>query len=305
MIAAAITRVATAPVPLLPRPTHHFGFLDDFAKKEIRRAVLKAICLPGHQVPYSSREMPIARGFGTGGLQLTLSLIGAGDVVKVIDQGSDESVNAVNLRDFIGKVAPGVTTTTATAEASIIQSRHRIPELPLRENQILILQVPYPCPLMIVEPSERVRRRMHAEVDYARLWVKLYEDLVRFQEISISNRYPARVHGRYVMDPSPIPRWDLPKMHQSKALILLGAGREKKIYAVPPYTEVEPLQFDDIPFQVERFQTADGRRIPCVRCGANDSFLDEIPQAAGPAIHQCSDLDWCLARAAATAGAQR
>lgn len=290
MIAAVQTQRAPA------RHVHQFGFLDDFAKKEIRRAAFKAVCLPGHQVPYSSREMPIARGFGTGGLQLTLALIGSGDTVKVIDQGSDESVNAVNLREFIAKVAPGVATTTRTEVASLIQSRHRIPEQPLREDQILVLQVPYPCPLMIVEPSERVRRRMHAEVDYARLWVKLYEDLVRFQEISLSNRYPARVHGRYVMDPSPIPRWDLPKMHQSQALILLGAGREKKIYAVPPYTNVEPLQFDDIPFQVERFQDAGGQRLVCSLCGAMDSFLDEIPLEGGSVKHQCSDLDWCRTR---------
>ncbi|MCL6512618.1 MAG: acyl-CoA dehydrogenase family protein, partial [Anaerolineae bacterium] len=43
----------------------------------------------------------MGRGFGTGGLQLTLSLIGPDEVVKVIDQGSDDSVNAVNLRRFI------------------------------------------------------------------------------------------------------------------------------------------------------------------------------------------------------------
>ncbi|MEO0838551.1 MAG: alpha-D-ribose 1-methylphosphonate 5-phosphate C-P-lyase PhnJ, partial [Cyanobacteria bacterium J06643_5] len=47
-------------------PTHEFGFLDSFAKKEIRRTLFKAVSIPGYQVPYSSREMPIARGFGTG-----------------------------------------------------------------------------------------------------------------------------------------------------------------------------------------------------------------------------------------------
>ncbi|HWR91493.1 MAG TPA: alpha-D-ribose 1-methylphosphonate 5-phosphate C-P-lyase PhnJ, partial [Desulfobacterales bacterium] len=36
--------------------------------------MLKAVAIPGCQVPFGSREMPIARGWGTGGLQLTLSL---------------------------------------------------------------------------------------------------------------------------------------------------------------------------------------------------------------------------------------
>lgn len=195
----------------------------------------------------------MGRGFGTGGLQLTLSLIGPGEVLKVIDQGSDDSVNAVNLRTFIEMTCAEIETTAKTEEASLIQSRHRIPEKPLRNDQLLVLQVPYPDPLVIVEPSEDRRKIMHSESDYSRLLVKLYEDMVEFDEITISHRYPTRINGYYVIDPSPIPRWDVPKMHQSEALILLGAGREKKIYAVPPYTDAEPLVFEDIDFQVENF----------------------------------------------------
>ncbi|MDO9285058.1 MAG: alpha-D-ribose 1-methylphosphonate 5-phosphate C-P-lyase PhnJ, partial [Aquabacterium sp.] len=102
-----------------------FGFLDDRAKKELRRSMLKAVCLPGYQVPYASREMPIARGFGTGGLQLTLALIGPADALKVIDQGADESVNAVNLRQFVELTCPGTRTTKLAREATLIQTRHR------------------------------------------------------------------------------------------------------------------------------------------------------------------------------------
>ena len=71
-----------------------FAFLDEDAKRELRRTIFKAVCIPGHQVPYASREMPIARGFGTGGMQLTLALLGPDDTCKVIDQGADDSVNA-------------------------------------------------------------------------------------------------------------------------------------------------------------------------------------------------------------------
>ncbi len=53
------------------------GILDEGAKREIRRAVLTAVCVPGYQVPFGSREMPVARGWGSGGLQVTLSVIGA------------------------------------------------------------------------------------------------------------------------------------------------------------------------------------------------------------------------------------
>ena len=47
-----------------------YGFLDASAKREIRRKTLKAIAVPGCQMPYASREVPMARGWGTGGLQV-------------------------------------------------------------------------------------------------------------------------------------------------------------------------------------------------------------------------------------------
>lgn len=277
----------------MSRNVYNFGFMDEHAKKEVRRAMLKAVAIPGYQVPYSSREMPMGRGFGTGGLQITLSLIGPDDILKVIDQGSDDSVNAVNLRQFIESTCPGVSTTRSRAEATLIQSRHRIPEIPLTEKQLLVLQVPYPDPLVIVESSEEKRKIMHGEADYSRLLVKLYEDIVRYQEITLSHRYPTRIAGHYVIDPSPIPRWDLRHLHHSKALVLFGAGREKKIYAVPPHTDAIPLAFDDVPFRVENFNDAAGRRRTCARCGADDSYLDEFSTATGEKIYQCSDSDYC------------
>ena len=282
-----------ASIPQSNAYDYQFGFLDEDAKKEIRRSLLKAVAIPGYQVPYASREMPIARGFGTGGLQITLSLIGADDTLKVIDQGSDESVNAVNIRKFIAKTCPGVQLTTHTQEATLIQTRHRIPEIPLKLGQILVLQVPYPDPLVVVEASEEKRKIMHGEGDYARLWVKLYEDTVKFSEITISHRYPTRINGFYVIDPSPIPRFDVPKLHQSESLYLFGAGREKKIYAVPPYTNAEPLSFSDIPFRVEDFTDENGQRRACARCGSTTSFLDELLDNAEEKIYQCSDSDYC------------
>ena len=144
---------------------YNFAFLDEGSKREIRRAILKAVAIPGYQVPFASREMPIGRGWGTGGLQVTLSCIGPDDVLKVIDQGSDASVNAVSIRSLVHETT-GVETTTATSDATLIQSRHRIPELPLRRDQLMVLQVPMPEPLRTYEARESVTRRLHAEAEY-------------------------------------------------------------------------------------------------------------------------------------------
>lgn len=271
-----------------------YAFLDEGAKREIRRTILKAVAIPGYQAPFGSREMPIARGWGTGGLQVTLSILGEADTLKVIDQGADDSVNAVSLRRFIAGVT-GVRTTTATGEASVIQTRHRVPEERLGADQILVLQVPIPEPLRHVEASEAGTRRMHAEADYSRMWLHLYEDIVKYREITIGSRYPLLVNRRYVMDPSPIPRWDCPKLHRAETLYLFGAGREKRIYAVPPHTDVEPLEFEDHAFRVEDFRGA-----RCAFCDAEDTYLDElIDDATGRRTHVCSDSAHCAARRAA------
>ena len=117
---------------------YNYAFFDEASKREIRRAIIKGVSIPGYQVPFASREMPIGRGWGTGGLQITLSLIGRSDVLKVIDQGSDDSVNAVNIKKLVADTTD-VEVTEATEEATLIQSRHRIPERPLRADQILVL----------------------------------------------------------------------------------------------------------------------------------------------------------------------
>lgn len=269
-----------------PRQDYSYAFLDEFAKRELRRKILKAIAIPGYQVPYASREVPMARGWGTGGLQVTLALVGSSDTVKVIDQGDDDSVNAANLRRFIARMT-GVKTTTDTIKASLIQSRHRIPEEIMTEHQVLILQVPMPEILSGVEPSYTRAREMHADADYAPLWLGLYEDLVKYREVSYGADYPVLVNGRYVMAPSPIPRFDTPKLHQAAHLTLLSAGREKRLYAVPPYTNVYPLEFEDVPFQIE-----DQRGWIDSSTGATGKFMSEIPQDGGISSYQLSDTGY-------------
>lgn len=260
------------------------GILDEGAKREIRRAALTAVCVPGYQVPFGSREMPVARGWGSGGLQVTLAVIGADDTVKVIDQGDDAGVNATNLRRMIA-VTTGCAESADTREATVVQTRHRVPEEALGDQHVLVYQVPVPEPLRGVQKSVAECARMHAEGDYSKMWVSLYEDIVRNGMITATTGYPVLVGGRYVMASSPIPRWDVPRLHLAEHLNLFGAGREKRIYAVPPYTEVQPLTFDDVPFEVEHTQGA-----RCKLCGSDDVYL----VAAGTTgDYACSDTEWC------------
>jgi alpha-D-ribose 1-methylphosphonate 5-phosphate C-P lyase len=271
---------------------YNFAYLDEQTKRMIRRAILKAVAIPGYQVPFASRDMPLPYGWGTGGIQVTAACLGPDDVLKVIDQGADDTTNAVSIRAFFARTA-GVRTTTRTAEATLIQTRHRVPETPLRAGQILIYQVPIPEPLRMLEPRERETRRLHALADYGIMQVRLYEDIARTGRVTTSYNYPVRVNGRYVMAPSPIPKFDNPKLHRMAALQLFGAGREKRIYAVPPWTTVESLAFDDHPFEIQRWDR------PCALCGATDSYLDEVvTDDRGGRMFVCSDTDHCAGRQA-------
>ncbi len=269
---------------------YNFAFLDEQTKRALRRALLKAVAIPGYQVPFASREMPMPFGWGTGGIQVTASLIGPDDVLKVIDQGSDDTTNAVSIRKFFRRMT-GVRTTERTEEATIVQTRHRVPERALSDDQILVYQVPIPEPLRYLEPRETETRKLHALSEYGLMHVKLYEDIARHGHIATTYAYPVMVGDRYVMDPSPIPKFDNPKMHRMRSLQLFGAGREQRVYAVPPFTSVRSLDFEDHPFAVQTWDQT------CALCGAGDSFLDEIvTDDRGGRMFVCSDSDYCSRR---------
>jgi alpha-D-ribose 1-methylphosphonate 5-phosphate C-P lyase len=276
--------------PAAGADAYNFAYLDEQTKRMIRRALLKALAVPGYQVPFGGREMPLAYGWGTGGIQVTASIIGPEDCLKVIDQGADDTTNAVSIRRFFQRVA-AIATTERTEEATIIQTRHRIPETPLREGQILVYQVPQPEPLRKLEPRETETRKMHAYAEYGLMQVRLYEDIARLGHIATTYDYPVMVNGRYLMAPSPIPKFDNPKMQDNPAIQLFGAGREKRIYAVPPYTSVRSLDFDDHPFEIQHWNAC------CSLCGATDSYLDEVVlDDRGGRMFVCSDTDHCAKR---------
>ncbi|WP_432453942.1 MULTISPECIES: alpha-D-ribose 1-methylphosphonate 5-phosphate C-P-lyase PhnJ [unclassified Agarivorans] len=277
---------------------YNFAYLDEQTKRMIRRAILKGVAIPGYQVPFGGREMPMPYGWGTGGIMLSASILGQTDVLKVIDQGADDTTNAVSIRQFFAKVC-GITTTEQTEQASVIQTRHRIPEQTLSNAQILVFQVPIPEPLRFIEPRETETKKMHALEEYGSMQVKLYEDIVNYGYIATSYAYPVMVHDRYLMDPSPIPKFDNPKLNLSPALMIFGAGREKRIYCIPPYTKVRSLDFEDHPFSIQHWEQ------PCSICGNSNTFLDEVlVDDQGQRVFICSDTDFCQKQQAASEGAQ-
>ena len=140
---------------------YNFAYLDEQTKRMIRRAILKGLAIPGYQVPFASREMPMPYGWGTGGVQVSAATLTPKDTLKVIDQGADDTTNAISIRKFFQKTA-NVEVTEVTKDATVIQTRHRIPETDLSDEQILVYQVPIPEPLRFLEPSEPETRKMHA-----------------------------------------------------------------------------------------------------------------------------------------------
>ncbi|WP_412504666.1 alpha-D-ribose 1-methylphosphonate 5-phosphate C-P-lyase PhnJ [Roseovarius sp. SYSU LYC5161] len=272
---------------------YNFAYLDEQTKRMIRRAILKGLAIPGYQVPFASREMPMPYGWGTGGVQVSAAIMAPEDRFKVIDQGADDTTNAVSIRRFFERTA-GIDTTTDTREATVIQTRHRIPETPLTDGQVIVYQVPIPEPLRFLEPRETETRKMHSLGEYGLMHVKLYEDISLHGHIATSYAYPVLVEGDYIMDPSPIPKFDNPKMSDCAAIQLFGAGREQRIYALPPHTKVASLDFEDYPFAATKADET------CDLCGADGSYLDElITDDAGTRMFVCSDTDYCEKRQAA------
>jgi alpha-D-ribose 1-methylphosphonate 5-phosphate C-P lyase len=134
---------------------------------------------------------------------------------------------------------------------------------------------------------------MHAYEEYGLQYVSLYESVSAYRRIAATASYPVIVDERYLMSPSPIPKFDNPKLHMSPALMLFGAGREKRIYAVPPYTRVRSLDFEDYPFETQRWDDV------CALCGAEESYLDEVVlDDQGNRMFVCSDSNHCGERRA-------
>lgn len=266
----------------------NYAYLDQPSKREIRRKILKALCLPGRQMPFSAPELPIAYGWGVGGMAITAALLHPGDRLKVADHGSDETVNALNIRDFFARTA-GIETTRETATASLIQTRQRVPEMPLCEGQVLIYQVPRPDPLRGFIDSAREARLRHAHHDYGLVRTALFEMWSRHGEASLGYDHPVVVAGGALMSPSPVPAMDNARLHLMPAPQIFGAARERRVYALPAYCPVQSLAFEDV--------DCIPPKVPgnCLICGSTEHYLDNIGTGAAP-HWVCSDSEACRSR---------
>lgn len=277
--------------------THYnFAYLDEQTKRAIRRALLKALSVPGYQAAFCGREMPLACGWGAGAIQVTASVIGPDDILKVIDQGADDSLNAVSIRRFFETVAD-LASTEKTEEATIIQTRHLAPEAPLKEEQILVYQVAQAGRLHDIGPQEPEIRKLHACVECDTPPVPLSGDIGRFGRIARTWEYPAIVNRGHLLPPSPSQNSMNRKMDMNPGIQLFGTDQERRIYAVPPYTPFETLDIDDDPLELAPSKHS------CSLCGSTTSHLDEIiTDVRCSRIFICSDTDSCITRQLAAAG---
>jgi hypothetical protein len=121
--------------------------------------------------------------------------------------------------------------------------------------------------------------------------VKLYEDIARFGHIATSYAYPVKVNARYVMDPSPTPKFDNPKMHMPGAAAVRRRPREAHL-CDPALHRGVSLDFEDHPFEALQAQGL----LRAVR--VEDSYLDEmiVTDDKGSRMFVCSDTDYCETR---------
>ncbi len=99
-------------------------------KRMIRRALLKAVACPATRCRSARARCRWPTAGAPAASRSPRPSSAPSDVLKVIDQGADDTTNAVNIRQFFARTA-GVATTTRTRDATVIQTRHRIPEAPL------------------------------------------------------------------------------------------------------------------------------------------------------------------------------
>ncbi len=134
--------------------------------------------------------------------------------------------------------------------------------------------------------------------EYTGAWLLLFEQIMKYGSMTTGADHPVMVNDRYVMAPSQFLNLIIQKCIKANRSFFLGAGREKKIYAVPPYTSIVSLDFEDYPFEAEQFH---GKT--CALCGAEHVFLDEIiHEEDGSVSYQCNDTSYCLKKKKCTEG---
>lgn len=190
---------------------YNFVYFDEQIKCMICCVILKVVVIFGYQVLFGGCEMLMLYGWGIGGIQFIVSVIGESDVLKVIDQGVDDIINVVLICNFF-KCVIGVNIIECMDDVMFIQMCYCIFEMLLIEDQIIIFQVLILELLCFIELCEMEICIMYVLEEYGVMQVKLYEDIVCFGYIVIIYVYLVKVNGCYVMDLLLILKFDNLKM---------------------------------------------------------------------------------------------
>ena len=137
---------------------------------------------------------------------------------------------------------------------------------------------------------------MHALEEYGVMHVKLYEDIARLRP----HRHDLRLSGAWWRSPPDVvprrsPHSTIRSCDRCPALQLFGAGREKRIYAIPPYTRRRQPRFRGSPVSGPE----PGGAVRPLRRRATASLTRSSSTTRAARMFVCSDTDHCGKRRAA------
>ena len=171
------------------RPAYNYAYLDEQTKRMIRRALLKAVAIPGYQVPFGSREMPLARGWGTGGIQITAALIGPTDTLEGDRPGLRRHYKCRLDPPLLRPRRPG------QDDRSHVRGKHH-PDPPPHSRAAARRSSDPRLPGSATRAAARRRpRKMHPWSEYGLMHVRLYGDIARLGHVATTYSYPVRSMG--------------------------------------------------------------------------------------------------------------
>ncbi len=222
------------------------------SRSQVQTYRMKAVAVPGYQVPFGGREMPLPYGWGTGGIQVTAAIIGRDDTAEG-DRPGRRRHDQCRLDPPLLR-ACGLTSPRPRTRKKRPSSRRAIacPRRPSKDGQILVFQVPIPEPLRMLEPRETETRTLHALSEYGVMQVSLYESIARHGRIAKTYNYP--VHGERALHHEPLadPEVRQPQARpQRRRCSSTAPAARSASMPCRRYTPVKSLDFDDHPFEIE------------------------------------------------------
>ena len=228
---------------------YNFAYLDEQTKRMIRRAILKAVAIPGYQVPFGSARDAAALWLG----HRRHPGHGRDHRPGRRAQGHRPGRRRHHQRRLDPRASspgrPGCATTDAhrgghaSSRPATASPRRRCARARSWSTRCRSRSR---C-----AGSSRARPRrasMHALADYGLMHVRLYEDIARHGHVATTYDYPVMVNGRYLMAPSPIPELRQPEDAPHRRRCSCSApGARSGSTPCRPTPPVRSLDFEDHP----------------------------------------------------------